>query len=443
MFEQLQDRFNLIFRQLRGLGKITEKNITDTGREIRRALLEADVNYKVARDFVNSVIENAKGSPVLKSVTPGQQFIKIIHSELTDLLGKQTEKIQFVSKPPTIILLAGLQGSGKTTTAAKLAYYLRTQGKKMLMVAADIYRPAAVEQLVKLGEQIDIPVWVEEYNDPVKICLNGIDEAKSTNCDAVILDTAGRLHVDSEMMEEIVQISEMTKPQEILFVVDGMTGQDAVNSATVFSSALDITGIILTKMDGDARGGAAVSLTAITKKPIKFIGTSEKIGGLELFHPERMASRILGMGDIVTLVEKAESLLDKEQSLRITEKLRKQEFTLEDFQDQLKQMRKLGSMEEVLSLIPGMRRITKGLVMDDNQLIWTEAIINSMTHHERQNPGIINGSRRKRIAMGSGRSVQEVNSLLKQYNQLKMMMKNVSKINKNNRMMNRYFRMIN
>ena len=425
-------------RNLRGLGKITEKNIADTGREIRRVLLEADVNYKVVKEFVDRVVEKAKGTPVVKSIAPGQRFVKIIYDELTHLLGDRVDSIHFSDSSPTIILMAGLQGSGKTTTAAKLAKYLKNEGKKPYLIAADVYRPAAVDQLKILGEGIDVPVWSEEYRDPLKICLNGIKNAKSLDFDVIILDTAGRLHIDSEMMEEIIKIAEQTEPHEVLFIADGMTGQDAVNSASAFSSALDITGTILTKMDGDARGGAAASIKAVTGKPIKFIGTHEKLDGLEPFHPERIASRILGMGDVVTLVEKAEKVVEREQAEELAEKLRKQQFSFEDLQTQLRLMQQMDSFEGLLGMIPGMGKQGKKTAFDEKQLIWTDAIINSMTPEERRNPSIIDGRRRKRIALGSGRSVQEVNRLLKEFSQLQRMMKNLSKMKVNRKMMERF-----
>ncbi len=434
MFEQLQEKFGLILRSLRGRGKITEKNISETSRQIRRALLEADVNLNVAKDFVARIEKKAQGSTVLKSVTPGQQFAKIMHDELTSILGKEQAPLTFAKKPPTVILLAGLQGSGKTTTAVKLANLLKKDGKKPFLVAADVYRPAAVEQLQILGKQIDVPVWTEE-RDPVDICVNGIDDAKRQKHDVVILDTAGRLHVDSEMMEEIMDIAEATTPTEILFVADGMTGQDAVNSAMAFSDALEITGTVLTKLDGDARGGAAVSISAITGKPIKFVGVSEKMDGLDPFHPDRMAGRILGMGDVISFVEKAQDVVDQDEAEKTAEKLKKMQFTLEDFQEQLRQMQNMGSMEQLMSMIPGMGKMTKNLVLDERQLVWTDAIINSMTKEERHNPSIIDGSRRKRIAQGSGRSIQEVNTLLKQFGQMQKMMKNLSRSKVNRKMM--------
>ena len=434
MFEQLQEKFGLILRSLRGRGKITEKNISETSRQIRRALLEADVNLNVAKDFVARIEKKAQGSTVLKSVTPGQQFAKIMHDELTSILGKEQAPLAFAKKPPTVILLAGLQGSGKTTTAVKLANLLKKDGKKPFLVAADVYRPAAVEQLQILGKQIDVPVWTEE-RDPVDICVNGIDDAKRQKHDVVILDTAGRLHVDSEMMEEIMDIAEATTPTEILFVADGMTGQDAVNSAMAFSDALEITGTVLTKLDGDARGGAAVSISAITGKPIKFVGVSEKMDGLDPFHPDRMAGRILGMGDVISFVEKAQDVVDQDEAEKTAEKLKKMQFTLEDFQEQLRQMQNMGSMEQLMSMIPGMGKMTKNLVLDERQLVWTDAIINSMTKEERHNPSILDGSRRKRIAQGSGRSIQEVNTLLKQFGQMQKMMKNLSRSKVNRKMM--------
>ena len=434
MFEQLQEKFGLILRSLRGRGKITEKNISETSRQIRRALLEADVNLNVAKDFVARIEKKAQGSKVLKSVTPGQQFAKIMHDELTSILGKEQAPLIFAKKPPTVILLAGLQGSGKTTTAVKLANLLKKDGKKPFLVAADVYRPAAVEQLQILGKQIDVPVWTEE-RDPVDICVNGIDDAKRQKHDVVILDTAGRLHVDSEMMEEIMDIAEATTPTEILFVADGMTGQDAVNSAMAFSDALEITGTVLTKLDGDARGGAAVSISAITGKPIKFVGVSEKMDGLDPFHPDRMAGRILGMGDVISFVEKAQDVVDQDEAEKTAEKLKKMQFTLEDFQEQLRQMQNMGSMEQLMGMIPGMGKMTKNLVLDERQLVWTDAIINSMTKEERHNPSILDGSRRKRIARGSGRSIQEVNTLLKQFGQMQKMMKNLSRSKVNRKMM--------
>ena len=428
MFGHITERFESIFRNLRGLGKITDKNINDTVREVRRALLDADVNFKVVKSFVKTVQEKAQGTKVLKSVKPGQQFVKIIRDELVALLGSDTEDLVLKSKP-AVILLAGLQGSGKTTTAGKLAYRLKKSGKSVLMVAADVYRPAAVQQLITVGKQADVAVYEEGTGDPLAICKRGIEEARSLKNDVVILDTAGRLHLDGEMMTEIQQIADMANPDEILFVADGMTGQDAVNSAQAFHEALPLSGIILSKMDGDARGGAAVSIREVTGKPIKFIGTSEKLDGLDVFDPKRIADRILGFGDVVSIVEKAQDVFDEDQAKDFQTKLVKNTFDLDDFKSQLQQMKKMGSMSQVLSMMPGMNsKALKQLNMDDRQVGWTEAIINSMTPGERQRPEIINGSRRLRISKGSGRPVQEINSLLNQFSQMKKMMKKMGKM---------------
>ena len=428
MFDHITERFESIFRNLRGLGKITDKNINDTVREVRRALLDADVNFKVAKSFVKTVQEKAQGTKVLKSVKPGQQFVKIIRDELVALLGSDAEDLVLKSKP-AVILLAGLQGSGKTTTAGKLAQRLKKSGKLVLMVAADVYRPAAVQQLITVGKQADVAVYEEGTGDPLAICKRGIEEARSLKNDVVILDTAGRLHVDGEMMTEIQQIADMANPDEILFVADGMTGQDAVNSAQAFHEALPLSGVILTKMDGDARGGAAVSIREVTGKPIKFIGTSEKLDGLDVFDPKRIADRILGFGDVVSIVEKAQDVFDEDQAKDFQTKLVKNTFDLDDFKMQLQQMKKMGSMSQLLGMMPGMNsKALKQLNMDDRQVGWTEAIINSMTPGERQRPGIINGSRRLRISKGSGRPVQEINSLLNQFLQMKKMMKKMGKM---------------
>ena len=428
MFGHITERFESIFRSVRGLGKITDKNINDTAREIRRALLDADVNFKVAKAFVKTVQEKAQGTKVLKSIKPGQQFVKIIRDELVALLGTDAEALNLKSKP-AIILLAGLQGAGKTTTAGKLAYRLKKEGKSVLMVAADIYRPAAVQQLVTVGEQAQVSVYEEGIGDPVAICKRGIEEASFLKNDVVILDTAGRLHVDGEMMTEIQSISDAVNPDEILFVADGMTGQDAVNSAQAFHEALPLTGVILTKMDGDARGGAAVSIREVTGKPIKFIGTSEKLDGLAVFDPKRIADRILGFGDVVSIVEKAQDVFDEDQAKDFQKKLVKNTFDLNDFKLQLQQMKKMGSMSQLVGMMPGMNsKALKQLNMDDRQVGWTEAIINSMTQGERQTPQIINGSRRLRISKGSGRPVQEINALLNQFSQMKKMMKKMGKM---------------
>ena len=428
MFEQITGRFDDIFRRLRGLGKITDSNIKETAREIRRVLLEADVNLNVARDFIAHVQEKAEGTKVLKSIKPGDQFIKIIHEELVHILGDDTSELELHGKP-AVILIAGLQGSGKTTTCAKLAKMLTSEGKKVLLAAADVYRPAAIEQLHSLGQQIDVPVYDEGLGNPVAISTNAVDKAKKDKTDVVILDTAGRLHIDGEMMLEIQQIADDVQPNEVLFVVDSMTGQDAVTSAKAFSEALPLTGTILTKLDGDARGGAAVSIRQVTGAPIKFAGVSEKIAGLEPFNPKQMADRILGFGDVISLVEKAKEFTDEKTVAKLEKKMLGNEFNLEDFQLQLKQLKKMGSLQQLVGMMPGMnRKLLKGMNMDDSQLSWTEAIINSMTVEERKHPSLIDGSRRKRIAKGSGRSLQEVNQLLKQFTQMKKMMKQFGKM---------------
>ena len=428
MFGHITERFESILRNVRGLGKITDKNINDTVREVRRALIDADVNFNVAKSFVNTVHDKAQGTKVLKSVKPGQQFVKIIRDELVILLGTDSKDL-VLKNNPAVILLAGLQGSGKTTTAGKLAYRLQKSGKSVLMVAADVYRPAAVQQLITVGQQADVAVYEEGTGEPLAICKRGIEEARSLKNDVVILDTAGRLHVDGEMMTEIQQIADMADPDEIIFVADGMTGQDAVNSAQAFHEALPLSGIILTKMDGDSRGGAAVSIREVTGKPIKFIGTSEKLDGLEVFDPKRIADRILGFGDVVSIVEKAQDVFDEDQAKDFQTKLVKNTFDLDDFKMQLQQMKKMGSMSQIIGMMPGMNsKALKQLNMDDRQVGWTEAIINSMTPSERQQPEIINGSRRLRISKGSGRSVQEINALLNQFSQMKKMMKKMGKM---------------
>jgi len=428
MFGQITERFESILRNVRGLGKITDKNINDTIREVRRAMIDADVNFNVAKSFVNTVHDKAQGTKVLKSVKPGQQFVKIIRDELVILLGTDSKDL-VLKNNPAVILLAGLQGSGKTTTAGKLAYRLQKSGKSVLMVAADVYRPAAVEQLITVGKQADVAVYEEGTGEPLAICKRGIEEARSLKNDVVILDTAGRLHVDGEMMTEIQQISDMADPDEIIFVADGMTGQDAVNSAQAFHEALPLSGVILTKMDGDSRGGAAVSIREVTGKPIKFIGTSEKLDGLDVFDPKRISDRILGFGDVVSIVEKAQDVFDEDQAKDFQTKLVKNTFDLDDFKMQLQQMKKMGSMTQIISMMPGMNsKALKQLNMDDRQVGWTEAIINSMTPGERQQPEIINGSRRLRISRGSGRSVQEINALLNQFSQMKKMIKKMGKM---------------
>jgi signal recognition particle subunit SRP54 len=429
MFDQITERFDTLLRNLRGIGKITDKNIQETARQIRRVLLEADVNFQVTRDFVKRVQDRSSGTKVIKSVKPGEQFIKIIHDELVTLLGDEPVSLEFAKKGQTVILMAGLQGSGKTATCVKLANRLKDQGKSVLLVAADVYRPAAIKQLQVLAEDIDVPVFEMGQDDPVKICIAAIEEAVLSKIDCVILDTAGRLHVDGEMMVEIQQIAEAVKPTETLFVADGMTGQDAVHSAQAFNEALEITGIILTKLDGDARGGAAISITTVIEKPVKFIGTSEKSDGLEVFDPQRMADRILGLGDVVTLVEKAQKVVDESEAAKMQEKLIENRFTLEDFNTQIKQLQKMGNLNQIMGMIPGVPpKMMKGIDLDDQQLSWTKAMINSMTPKERNNPQLINGQRRRRIAAGSGRSIQEVNQLLKQFTEMQKMMKKFGKM---------------
>ena len=429
MFDQISDRFNSLIRDLRGLGKITDKNIIDTSREIRRILLEADVNINVTREFVNKVKNRSVGTKVIKSIKPGEQFIKIIHDELINLFGRESSDLDLSNKGCTVILLAGLQGSGKTTTSVKLAKRLIDQNKSVLLVAADIYRPGAIKQLNTLAKQINVPVFEMDNSDPVKISSEAVKEAKNSNYDYVIIDTAGRLHIDGEMMIEIQQISEAINPSETIFIADGMTGQDAVNSAKAFNEALEISGIILTKMDGDARGGAAVSISSVIKKPVKFIGISEKIDGLDVFDPKRMADRILGLGDVIGIVKKAEKIVDETEAKKMQEKILKNEFNLEDFKVQLSQIHQMGNVNEIINMIPGINGKMKNKInMDENHVVWTEAIINSMTEKERKNPQIIDGSRRSRIASGSGRSVQEVNQLLKQFTEMQKMMKKFGKM---------------
>tara|TARA_B100000614_G_scaffold122492_1_gene109718 strand:+ start:5785 stop:7104 length:1320 start_codon:yes stop_codon:yes gene_type:complete len=424
MFEQIQSRLDKVFTTLRGKGKISEDNIDSSLREVRRALLEADVNYKVVKSFIERVKSKATGEKVYKSVTPGQQFIKIIKDELIIFLGSNAETITFSKKIPKVILIAGLQGSGKTTTSVKLALYIKKNFKKKpILIAADLQRPAAIEQLNILAKSCDIDVYsnVNEKN-PLSVVEDGLNHSKTNGNDVVIIDTAGRLHVDEKLMIEVKQISNISNPDETYYVADSMTGQDAVNSATEFNKILKISGVILTKLDGDTRGGAALSLREVTGKPIKFIGTGESIKAFELFHPERMASRILGMGDIVSLVEKAQKTFDKDVAMSSMERLKAGIFTFKDYKNQINQIKKLGPLSNVMSMIPGMSKV-KNINFDENNLKWTEAIINSMTEFERENPDKINASRRARIARGSGKNVQDVNRLIKQYNQMKIMLK--------------------
>lgn len=429
MFQDLTEKLEGVIKTLRGQGKLTEKNISDALKEVRRVLLEADVNYKVAKTFITNVQEKALGQKVLKSITPGQQIVKIIYDELVNLMGNANVPLKISGKIPSIIMLCGLQGSGKTTLAGKLGLYLKKKGHKPVLVAADIYRPAAVKQLEIVGSQIEVPVISEQNKSAIKICQSAIAHCRKHGNDIAIFDTAGRLHIDDEMMTELQEIKKKTSPDEILFVADSMTGQDAVNTAKEFMNWLDFDGIVLTKMDGDARGGAALSMRMVTNKPIKFISTGEKLDALEVFHPDRMASRILGMGDVVTLVEKAQEAVDREQAAKLEKKLRKQQFTLQDFYDQLQQIKKMGPLSQLIGMLPGMQgKMMKGLDVDDRALVKIEAIINSMTPEERQKPHIIDGSRRKRIARGSGTSIQDVNQLLKQFKMMQKMMKNINKI---------------
>jgi signal recognition particle subunit SRP54 len=415
MFSNLTDKLELAFKKLRGLGKISETNIKDSMREVRQALLEADVNFKVAREFVKSVQEKALGTEVLKSIDPGQQIVKIVHDELVDLLGGKAVPLVPVDKSPTIYMVCGLQGSGKTTLVGKLALMHKRKNQKPLVVAADIYRPAAVKQLKVLADSIQVDHFYVEGKDPVEICRQAVKHAEKNFVDLVILDTAGRLHVDDELMTELEEIKKAVKPHEILLVADSMTGQDAVNVAAEFHKRLQITGVVLSKLDGDARGGAALSIRKVTGCPIKLASMGEKLGDLEPFHPDRLASRILGMGDIVTLVEKAQAAIDTETTEKLQEKLLKAKFDLEDFLEQMNQLKKMGPLESVLGMVPGMGKMLKGIKLDEREIERTAAIIKSMTFQERRNPQIIDGSRKKRIANGSGTSVQTVNQLLKQF----------------------------
>jgi signal recognition particle subunit SRP54 len=430
MFESLSDKLDAAFRKLKGHGKLSEKNIEEGVKEVRMALLEADVHYRVAKRFVADVKERALGHEVLASLTPGQQVIKIVNEELTKLMGSRNEDLNLSGPSPVSLMLVGLQGSGKTTTAGKLSVFLRKKGRKPYLVPADVYRPAAIDQLKKLGQQLDVPVFGSSVDmDPVRICRDAKTTAHQQGCDTLLLDTAGRLHIDDELMDELSRIKDAVKPADILLVADAMTGQDAVNIAKSFNETLDIGGVILTKMDGDARGGAALSIKEITGKPIKLIGVGEKLSDLELFHPDRLASSILGMGDVLTLIEKAQDTVDEEKAADLEKKLRKSQFTLEDFRDQMVQIRKMGSLGDIMKMVPGMGKLKqmKNLDVDENEFVKIEAIINSMTPRERRQHTIINGSRRRRIAKGSGTRVQDVNRLLKNYTQLLKMLKKFNK----------------
>ena len=434
MFGQIAEKFESIFREIRGVGVITDENIDKATREVRRALLEADVNFLAAKTFVKKVQEKAKGLKVYKSVKPGDYFIKIVHEELVKYLGKDQNDLN-LSSNPSVILLAGLQGAGKTTTAGKLANYIIKNGKSAGIIAADIYRPAAINQLDKIAKSIGASIYSNSNFSPQDICRYGIKKAVENGDEVIIIDTAGRLHNDSEMMTEINEINEICDPCEILYVADGMTGQDAVNSASEFNRILKITGVILTKMDGDARGGAAISILEVVKKPIKFIGVSEKMNGLKSFDPKRIADRILGFGDILSFVEKAKESIDEKSAYELQKKISKNNFTLDDFRIQLQQINKMGPIKQLLSMMPGMNtKIIKSFNLNEKQLSWTEAIINSMTMIERNEPKIINGSRRARISHGSGRPLHEINQLLKQFAMIKKMMVKMKNKNRNNKL---------
>lgn len=424
MFENLSEKLERSFKLLKGEGMITEINVAETLKEVRRALLDADVNFKVAKSFTDSVKQKALGQKILTAVKPGQMMVKIVHEELAELMGGSNAEIN-IKGNPAVILIAGLQGSGKTTFSGKIANFLKTKrGKNPLLVACDVYRPAAIEQLKVLGSQINVPVYTEEgNNDPVKIAKAGVKEAKRMGYDLVIVDTAGRLAIDEDMMKEISSLKKELDPEETLFVVDSMTGQDAVNTAKEFNDRIDFDGVVLTKLDGDTRGGAALSIRSVVNKPIKFVSTGEKMEALDAFHPSRMADRILGMGDIVSLVERAQEQFDAEEAKKLQRKIAKDQFNFNDFIKQIQQIKKMGNIKELASMIPGVGKAMKNLDIDDDAFKGIEAIINSMTHEERENPAIINGSRRKRIAGGSGTTVQEINQLLKQFDETRKLMK--------------------
>ncbi|MCT4509811.1 MAG: signal recognition particle protein [Tepidibacter sp.] len=433
IFEGLAEKLQGTLGKLKGKGKLNEKDVKDAMREVKLALLEADVNFKVVKEFVNKVKERAVGQEVMESLTPGQHVIKIVNEELTDLMGNVQSKISFASKPPTVIMLVGLQGAGKTTTGGKLGGLLKKQGKKPLLVACDVYRPAAIKQLQVVGSQLEIPVFsMGDKENPVNIAKEGINHALSHNNDVVIIDTAGRLHIDELLMDELKNVKAEVKPHEILLVIDSMTGQDAVNVAENFNEALGIDGVVLTKLDGDTRGGAALSVRSVTRKPIKFIGMGEKLDDLEAFHPDRMASRILGMGDVLSLIEKAEQAIDVKKAKELEAKIKNQEFDFEDFLTQMEQVKNLGPLNKIMEMIPGMSgsKELKNISFDDKEIKRIEAIIRSMTKKERRDPSILNASRRRRIANGSGTKVQEVNRLVKQFEQTKKMMKQFGDLEK-------------
>ncbi len=426
MFEALSDRFDGVFKRLRSRGKLTDKDIDEVARELRVALLEADVNVRVARNFIARVKERAQGAEVARSLSPAQQVIKIVNEELVETLGGTTGKLAVSSKPPTIVMMAGLQGSGKTTASAKLAKLLKSQSRRPLLVGADLQRPAAVEQLRVLGERVGVPVY-SEPTDPVQVARGGIDEAARLGRDIVIVDTAGRLQIDAELMSELREVRDVVQPHDVLLVVDAMTGQEAVNVATEFDETVGLTGVVLTKVDGDARGGAALSVKEVVGNPILFAGTGENLDDLEAFHPDRMASRILGMGDVLTLIEKAEQAFDEDEMVKAGEKLRKGQLTLEDFLDQMRQVKKMGPLQNVLGMLPGVPKELKNAQVEDTEIARIEAIICSMTPAERRDPSLINGSRRMRIAQGSGVTTSDVNGLLKQFKMVQQMMKGVGK----------------
>ncbi len=436
MFANLAEKLQRTLKKLRGKGKLSEKDVDAAMREIRLALLEADVNFKVVKDFVASIRERAVGQEVLSSLTPGQQVVKIVHQELTRLMGQEQSRLATAPHPPTVIMMVGLQGSGKTTTAVKLALQLKKGGRSPLLAAADIYRPGAVQQLEVLSKSVELPCYSLSGAAPVEICNGALKQASREGNDHVIIDTAGRLHLDEAMMEELKEIKAAVKPTEVLLVVDAMTGQDAVNAAAAFHESVGLTGIVLTKLDGDTRGGAALSVRAVTGCPVKFAGVGEKVDALEPFHPERLASRILGMGDVLSLIEKAEAAMDREKARELEKKLRRQEFTLEDFRDQLQQLRSMGPLDQILEMLPGgaVPPEIKKLSLSEKQFTRVEAIIGSMTREERHNPSIINSSRRRRIARGSGTTVQEVNRLLNQFSQMQKMFKQMGNLEKQGRL---------
>lgn len=432
VFEGLSGKLQETIKKIRGQGRVSEKDVKEMMREIKLALLEADVNFKVVKEFISKISERAVGSDVLESLTPGQQVVKIVHEELIELLGREQSKVTFAPKPPTVLMMVGLQGSGKTTTSGKLANLMRKQGKNPLLVACDVYRPAAIKQLQVVGAQLSIPVFSLENNqNVVQIAKSAIDHANKMQHDLVILDTAGRLHIDEKLMDELLNIKNTVHPHEILLVVDAMTGQDAVNVSESFNQKLGIDGVVLTKLDGDTRGGAALSVKSVTGKPIKFAGIGEKLSDLEPFFPDRMASRILGMGDVLSLIEKAQEAFDEKKAIELEKKMRTMQFTLEDYLEQLQQIKKMGPLQDILGMIPGMdSKALKDVQVDEKEFFRIEAIIQSMTKKERNDPSIINGSRRKRISAGSGTTIQEVNKMLKGFEEMKKMMKMMSDMGK-------------